>query len=230
MKRFKIVLILVCILFVNTVKAQIDESQMGFWNMYFFNADSKIGGFGVQGDIQHRNWAFGDLEQLLLRGGVTYKPENAKIKFTLGYGNITTGTYGSSKNNSGENRTYFEALYPVKVGKRFNFNHRFRYETRWVESQDLRTRYRFNLMLNIPLNNTDFSDNTLYISLYDELFINGQRNIGNNQSVEVFDRNRAYVALGYKFNSSIKLQVGAMQQATDNWTKNQLQFSLHHSF
>ena len=53
--------------------------------MYFFSADLGDKGFGVQGDIQYRNWNFGgDLEQLLLRGGLTYKPKNANVKFTLG--------------------------------------------------------------------------------------------------------------------------------------------------
>ena len=36
---------------------------------------------------------------------------------------------------------------------------------------------------------------TLYLALYNELFINGQRDIGNSNSVELFDRNRAYAAL-----------------------------------
>jgi hypothetical protein len=32
--------------------------------------------FGIQGDVQYRNWnTLGDLEQLLLRSGVTYKPQ-----------------------------------------------------------------------------------------------------------------------------------------------------------
>ena len=53
------------------------------------------GPWGFQGDIQYRNWdLFGDLEQLLLRGGLTYQPKNASIKFTLGYGNITSGAFG----------------------------------------------------------------------------------------------------------------------------------------
>lgn len=30
--------------------------------------------------------------------------------------------------------------------------HRFRYEQRFVENQDFRTRYRYNLFINVPLN------------------------------------------------------------------------------
>ena len=66
--------------------AQIDEDKLGAWYMYFFNTTFKESSWGVQGDIQHRNWNIaGDLEQLLLRGGITYKPKNVAVKLTLGY-------------------------------------------------------------------------------------------------------------------------------------------------
>ena len=74
-----------------------DQNKMGAWYMYFYNATFNESCWGIQGDIQYRNWnTFGDLEQLLIRSGITYQPKNEKIKFTLGYANITTGEYGSS--------------------------------------------------------------------------------------------------------------------------------------
>lgn len=186
---------------------------------------------GFQGDIQYRNWnAGGDLEQLLLRGGLTYKPANANIKFTLGYGNVQTGVYGPDNSTTSEHRIYQEALYPTKIGSRFYLNHRFRYEQRFVENQDLRTRYRYNLFLNIPLNNAEIVPNTFYLALYNELFINGERSIGNGKTVELFDRNRAYGAIGYVIARQLNVQVGAMRQTTDSWAKNQAQVSLHHTF
>jgi hypothetical protein len=211
--------------------AQIDEGQLGAWYMYFFSTSFKESQWGVQGDIQYRNWNLGgDLEQLLLRGGLTYKPNNANILFTLGYGNITTGSYGSDNSTTGESRIYQEALFPIQFGNRFYTNHRFRYEQRFVENQDFRTRYRYNLFLNIPLNKAAMEDKTIYLAFYNELFINGQRDIGDGNTVEVFDRNRFYYALGYIIKRGLKVQVGAMRQTTDNWGKNQLQLSLHHNF
>jgi len=70
-------------------------------------------------------------------------------------------------------------------------------------------------------------DKTLYLAFYNELFINGQRNIGNGNSVEIFDRNRSYAALGYMIKKGLKIQLGVMRQTTNNWGKNQLQFSFH---
>ena len=100
---------------------------MGAWYMYFFNTTFRESPWGIQGDVQFRNWNIaGDLEQLLLRGGVTYKPKKADIKLTFGYGNVTTGSYGTDKSTSNESRIYQEALFPVQFGNRLYTNHRFR--------------------------------------------------------------------------------------------------------
>lgn len=198
--------------------------------MYFFDGKIKEGPIGVQGDVQFRNWdVIGDLEQLLLRGGVYYTPRQAEIKFTLGYAHITTGIYGHHTQTSTENRMYQEALYPHKFGKRFYTNHRFRYEQRFVEGQTFRTRYRYNLFLNVPLNKASLEKKTIYLALYNELFINGQRSIGNGEEVEIFDRNRFYSALGYIPFDRLKVQLGWMNQTTDPWSKNQVQLSFHHT-
>ena len=215
----------------NDLNAQIQEDQTGGWYMYFFNTTLNDSPWGIQGDLQHRNWNIaGDLEQLMLRGGLTYSPQNANIKFTLGYGNITTGAFGSDNTTTAESRFYQEALFPVKFGNRFYTNHRFRYEQRFVENQDFRTRYRYNLFLNIALNKANMEKNTIYLALYNELFMNGQRTVGNGNTVEFFDRNRLYGAVGYVIQDGLKVQLGIMNQTTDSWGKNQLQLSLHHSF
>jgi len=221
-------IISICLLVSKKGNAQLNEDQMGAWYMYFFNTTFNESPWGVQGDVQFRNWnVAGDLEQLLLRGGITYKPKKADIKLTLGYGNVTTGSYGSDNSTTSESRIYQEALFPVQFGNRFYTNHRFRYEQRFVENQDFRTRYRYNLFLNIPLNKASMDDKTLYLALYNEIFINGQRNIGNGNSVEIFDRNRLYLAMGYIIKKGLKIQMGYMKQSTDNWQKSQFQFSFH---
>jgi hypothetical protein len=230
-QRLFLALFTFILLIPNLGKAQVDEDKLGAWYMYFFNAPFKESRWGVQGDVQYRNWNIaGDLEQLLLRGGVTYRPQNADITFTLGYANVTTGAFGSGSSTTGENRIYQEALIPVKVGTRFYFNNRFRYEQRFVENQDFRTRYRYSLMLNVPLNKVTMEEKAFYIALYNELFINGQRDIGNGKTVEYFDRNRAYAAVGYVISKGLRTQLGIMNQTTNNLSKNQLQVGMHQKF
>ena len=207
------------------------EDQLGAWYMYFFNKQFKNSQFGLQGDYQFRFWNAGsDLEQILLRTGVTYRPKNADIFFTLGYANITTGTFGESSSTIAENRMYQEALFPQKIGSRFLLTHRLRFEQRWVEGQNFRTRYRYNLFLNVPFNDTKLDKGVIYAALYNEIFVNGQTDIGEGRSVQLFDRNRTYLGLGYGLRKNLRLQVGWMRQATVNWAKNQAQFSLHHNF
>lgn len=230
-KRFIYVFTIVAFLVPNMSNAQETNDELGAWYMYFYNTTFKDSPWGIQGDLQYRNWNLGgDLEQLLIRSGITYQPKNTQIKFTLGYGNITTGVIGSSDKTSGEHRIYQEALYPVKFGNRIYTNHRFRYEQRFVENQNLRSRYRYNLFINVPLNKKTLEKKAIYLALYNEIFINGQRAIGNNNSVEIFDRNRAYAAIGYVIKNGIRVQLGIMNQTTDSQGKNQLQLSLHHKF
>lgn len=201
----------------------------GAWYMYFWNTTIKESQWGIQGDLQHRNYDLGgDMEQIMLRGGLTFKPKNSKIKFTLGLANITSGTFGNSTTNSNETRIYQEALIKNKVSNRFQFTHRFRYEQRFLTDQDLRTRYRYNIFLNVPLNSKNIEVNTVYLAFYNELFINGQQDIGNGKTVNIFDRNRTYAALGFGLLNSLNIQLGIMRQSTTDCYKDQLQVSLHH--
>ena len=228
MKIFRIPLSIALLSFnISNAFGQVDESQIGAWYMYFFNTSHEKSKIGFQGDVQYRNWNIaGDLEQLLLRGGVTFKPDNANIKFTLGYGNITTGTFGEESSTTNESRIYQEALFPTKIGERFYLNHRLRYEQRFIEEQTLRTRYRYNLFVNVALNQKEMKQKTIYLALYDEIFINGKGLLGQ----QIFDRNRAYIALGYVLKKGMKIQLGIMNQTTNTVNKNQLQLSFHHAF
>lgn len=229
MKYF--VLSLTFFLFIPKTAAQVDEAQTGAWYMYFYNANFKDSQWGIQGDFQYRDWSLlGDKEQLLLRSGLTYRPKETNVTFTFGVANITSGVPGDSDESSNENRLYQEALIPQKIGSRYFLTHRFRYEQRFVEDQDFRTRYRYMLFFNVPLNKTALEKNAVYLALYNELFINGETEIGDGRNVELFDRNRTYLGMGYFLAPKLRLQLGWMNQKTTGWGKGQLQFSLHQNF
>lgn len=227
-----ILLLLLCAWLASPLAAQtVEEDKLGAWYMYFYNAKFGDGPFGIQGDYQVRFWNFGnDLEQVLIRNGLTYSPKDAGVTFTLGYASITTGTPGESTNTVHENRIYQEALFSQRLGGRFLLTHRFRSEQRWLEGQDFRTRYRYNVFVNIPLNATDFGKGVVYLALYNEIFINGQTDIGDGREVEYFDRNRTYLGVGFGLRDNLRIQLGAMNQTTANWSKWQAQFSAHHAF
>ncbi len=222
----------VLFLFSSNTNAQVDEDKVGAWYLYIWNASfSKESSWGVQGDIQYRNWdLLGDLEQLLIRGAVTYKPKSIPIKFALGYGYTRSGTLGPSNDTRDGSRIYQEINAPQKIGSRLYFNHRFRFEQRFEQNQDFRTRWRYGLFLNVPINNKEIIAKTFYASFYNEIFLNGERKISDTDFVGIFDRNRTYIALGYAFSKKLKVQAGIMKQSTNSIKKNQLQLSLHHSF
>jgi hypothetical protein len=212
-------------------QAQIDEDELGAWYMYAWSAALDDRSFGFQGDVQYRNWdRLGDLEQLLIRGGVTINPQGARHTFTFGVAHVTSGEFGSSSATSRESRLYQELLIPQTIGHKLYVTHRFRYEQRWVDGQDLRTRLRYFLGLNFPLNRDSLGDGAIYLSFYNELFANLEKNIGDGRRVDAFDRNRAYLALGYALSDDLRLQFGFMSQKTKTLRKQQLQFNVIQRF
>lgn len=230
-KRLFVFVVVAVFLIPQKGSSQVDGGQLGSWYMYFWDVPIHDSSWGFQGDFQHRSWDVpGDLEQRLLRGGVTYTPVDTRLKFTLGYANISSGEFGPSDDTSSENRIYQELLFPHKLGTRFYLTHRFRLEQRMVEGQDFRTRGRYNLFLNVPLNKAEIVEGAVYLAFYNEIFINGQKDIGNGKTVDLFDRNRSYGGLGYAIKDNFKVQLAYMYQITDSWDKGQLQFSIHHRF
>lgn len=232
MKKFGI-LLLSFMIGSSALQAQnpVDEDQLGAWYMYFYQKRFNNSQFGIQGDFQYRAWDLArDKEQLLLRSGFTFRPKSEDILFTLGYAYIGSGAPGESNETVSENRIYQEALITQKVAGRFLFTHRFRYEQRYVDGQDFRTRFRYNLFLNVVLNKKTLEKGAIYLALYNEIFINGETAIGDGRSVELFDRNRTYHGMGYILGNSSRVQLGWMKQTTANWGKGQLQFSLHQNF
>ena len=102
-----------------------------------------------------------------------------------------------------------EASIPQRWGTKLYVGHRFRLEQRWVEDQDQRNRFRYFFSANYPLNKADLSKGSVYLSFYNELFLNLEKDIGRGKSVDTFDRNRTYLALGYSVSNNIRLQFRA---------------------
>lgn len=219
------------LLLVNPALATVDEDKVGAWYMYMWNHDRSDSRFGLQGDVQFRNWdVLGDLEQLLVRGGLTWRPESSTIKLTFGAAHVTTGEYGRRSRNTTESRLYQEALIPGRIGTRLQLSHRLRLEQRAVEGQSTRNRFRYFLGLNYPLNQDSLGVGAIYLNVYNEIFVNLEKEIGNDRRVDTYDRNRAYAAIGYGVSDSMRLQFGVMHQDTELWDKTQLQLNLFHTF
>lgn len=204
--------------------AQLDEDELGAWYIYVWSFADDDRRIGFQGDLQHRNWdRGGDLEQLLIRGAVTVRPDNARSRYAFGLAHIVSGAYGPSGANSREDRAYQEMTLPGRIGEKLYLTHRFRFEQRWVDNQDFRTRLRYLFGLDVPLNKTTLDRGAVYLSLYNEVFLNGNRDIGDGRRVDRFDRNRLYLGIGRTLSERSRVQFGYMHQQTSSVGKAQLQ-------
>ncbi|OOG68569.1 DUF2490 domain-containing protein [Algoriphagus sp. A40] len=205
-----------------------DESDLGSWYMYFGNFRFSETPWALHGEVQYRNNNFlGDLEQLLLRTGVQYNLKSGQVSFLAGYASITTGIPGDDSDTFHENRIYQEVILRQKLG-RVGLMHRYRYEQRWIAENDFRTRFRYAIFVNVPLNKKELNEKgAVYAQLYDEIFINGEKP-DSSPSIQFFDRNRIYLGLGYRTSTKLALQFGIMEQTGNNFSKTQLQFSAFH--
>jgi hypothetical protein len=147
-----------------------------------------------------------------LKGGLSYDLDK---NFTVLVG---TGRYNT-----------FDAPGPINVEKRLwqqlvltqlmsliKIEHRYRMEQRWLtyqaeDSSAFRQRLRYRLNAFVPLNHSTITNKTVFLSIYDEVFLNPKG--------PVFERNRVYAGTGYQFNTHMNIQLGWVRQANYNQSK-----------
>lgn len=190
------------------------SSDVGNWIIYF--GDKKINNrWNWHHEVQYRNFNFlGDTEQLLLRTGFGYNitEKNNNIHFGCAY--IYSEPYIMNTDNKTNYREYrvYQQFITRQVFGRLSVQHRYRFEQRFLED-DFRLRLRYFLALNVVLNPKKSKNQNIYLSAYNEIFLNTDQNI--------FDRNRVYGGLGYKFSKKIRTEVGLMNQYTGRVSRNQ---------
>lgn len=188
------------------------DSNFGNWMIYFGN--KKINSkWNLHHEVQYRNYnAIGDLEQLLLRAGLGYNLTES-TNLLVGYGYVLSENYigdSDEKFQVNEHRIYQQLITKQKF-KGLSVQHRYRFEQRFVEA-DFRLRFRYFLGANLPLSKKE--TNKLYLSAYNEIFINTESN--------VFDRNRLYGGFGYKISDSVRVELGYMNQFFETSSRDQL--------
>ena len=143
-------------------------------------------------EVQYRNYNMvGDIEQLLLRTGIGYNLTANNNNILLGYAYVYSEPYiagTENKTSFSEHRIYQQFITRASFG-RFNMLHRYRFEQRFFED-DFRLRLRYFVSTNASLNRKQMSDKTIYLSFYNEIFVNTKQ--------VFFDRNRIYGGIGYR--------------------------------
>ena len=213
---------LICIVFIsNNVKGQNpEENELGNWLMYF--GTHKISEkYSLHYETQLRNYeVISNFNQLLPRVGLNYHIDESSI-VTAGYAFIPTQNEfdkGWGKEMVTENRIWEQFILRNSIN-RVKIRHRYRLEQRWVKAGDITTyknRARYMLSVKLPISKNE--ESPLFISLYDEIFLN----ISDNP----FDQNRLFAALGYQVNKQMNIQLGYLRHRSGGLDLNRLQLAL----
>lgn len=202
---------------IGSIKAQ--KSDTGNWLMLFGN-EKMNDKFNIHYEVQYRDYEFlGDLNQLLLRTGIGYNLAENNNNVLLGYAYVHSRNYDADQNVKSveEHRIFQQFITKQKFG-RVSLNHRYRIEERFLEPK-MEVRFRYQLSVNIPFNNTSLIKNTWYANIYDEIFINAKK--------DAYDRNRLYGGIGYVINDKMRVEAGYMNQSTASVSRNQLQIGFY---
>ena len=219
----KLILILLLTSIVSVVSAQnprkYTENTNG-WYMYF--GDHKISPkWGVHLEAQwRRNEIITKPDQLLLRPGINYY-FNKQAFATVGYCFVETYPYGefAVKTQFPEHRIWEQIQVKNQI-ERFEVITRYRLEQRFILYPTLQNgvwepgpsvyqnRFRLLTRVSVPFKGKTIEDESTYISAYDELWVS----FGQHVQYNIFDQNRAYIALGHKFKGLGRVELGYMNQ------------------
>jgi len=221
MKKLILAAVLIVVTCCFTFSQKIISPQTHAWVMCFGNHRISER-WGLHTEYQwRRSDLFNDWQQSLLRLGVDYYAKSG-AQFTAGYGWIRTYTYGDQPiaYNFNEHRIWEQLILKSKAG-RFDFQHRYRLEQRFLENwvndafgtyaMDgflFRQRIRYRFLVTMPISRKEMKDNTLFLAAYDEPLLGFGKGIAKN----ILDQNRLYVALGWRFNSNFNVQLGYLNQ------------------
>ncbi len=218
MKLIKTLFVAFSIIAVSNYSSLAQQSDLGNWFVYL--ANQKLNNnWTWANEIQYRSYNFAsDFEQLLIRTGIGYNLTDNNNNLLLGLAYIRSEPYINGTDNklkSNEFRVYQQFINRQTIG-RVALQHRYRIEERFLPNNAFRMRFRYFLALNIPLNKKVIEKNTLYLSGYNEIFINEQN--------PTFDRNRIFTGVGLGVGKNTRIETGVMYQLFE--TRNRPQWQI----
>jgi hypothetical protein len=213
-------LLLIVLLFVaGFTNAQVSQQSGWFASFNTISLNKKL---SLHAEIQVRstdNWE--QVQTILPRIGLNYHIRPNQI-FTAGYAFIPHRVVLNSKSSLlAENRIFQQFIVSHKV-LTAGISHRFRLEERFVPTAELNnhevvksgtlysTRLRYFIRAIIPFSCQQPFTKGMFGALQNELFLT----VTNKENVngQVFDQNRAYAAIGYRFSKKLDLEMGYMSQ------------------
>jgi hypothetical protein len=173
-------------------------------------AEHRLGGFveaQARSNALFRQYFYNEL-----KGGVSFDLDK-NFTVLLGGGRYATSDFQDRRAGplSVEKRLW-QQIVLTQYTSRLRIEHRYRVEQRWFRFRDdstsFRQRLRYRLNAFYPLNRKAIGPGTVFLSAYDEIFL--------NPKAPVLERNRIYLGAGYQFNNYLTLQIGWVNQADYN--------------
>lgn len=173
--------------------------------------------FDLLADAQLRSAnKYAYVSTLLLRGAISYKLNEANA-VAVGYAYLDNwDRQGAKRSYSLENRLFEQYQYGFKI-KKIAMKLRARLEQRFVKKETVAfsQRARAFVSAQIPLVAGAQFNKGFYVEVQDEIFFNIQhKNVVNNS---LFDQNRPYGALGYRWSKKFDTEVGYMYWVKRNF-------------
>lgn len=140
-----------------------------------------------------------------------------KLSATLGHAYLFSENFDKEFGVTATSQHWiYEQLTFRKTYKDLSINNRYRIEHRWINklgNTNLRHRIRYRLQLSHPINHC------WYGKIFNEIIINFKE--------PVFNQNRLYAGLGYKFNKSLKTEIGYHKLHFTNRQYDKIRFAVY---
>lgn len=224
--RLRIITAVLALYIISTgaVKAQTPEYIHGNFSSWFLmiNRFQLTPRWSITNELHERTGSFlHDQGQFLWRPSVDYSL-NKNVEFSVGYSLIHVDPYEpfNQKMTTTEHNIWEQVMLKWDVGK-VHFANRFRQEERWAPNiqtdvngrpyytYDHKNRFRYRFIVSFDLFKIKNSKGAFFANIWDEYWFN---NKAKSLAPESFTRNWAYAAIGYRFNPTMNLQVGYMNQ------------------
>ena len=182
----------------------------GIYTKYHFN--NKWAYYGEY-HVRRRD-GIKEMAQIYLRFGATYKVAKY-LDVTAGFVNPYYWAPDQEDPNLDkvvpQYRTWEQAVLAtpfehIKVFHQLRLEQRFKRDYAKSSPFKLTHRFRHKLTIYIPLNHKDFIPKTVFLSLYEEIFIQTGESIVYNH----LEDNRVFIGLGYNLSHDIQIQSGYM--------------------
>jgi hypothetical protein len=168
--------------------------------------------WGLWFDVHYRLSDFvRNPSQIILRPAITYLLTD-NLRLNAGYAYVLSYPQGDFETVLPEHRPWQQIWYRqthrrVQTLQWLRLEERFRRTLdNGVVSDDFtfNWRLRYNLSVWIPLNNAEMIPGTVFVSLFDELFLN----FGDNIVYNTFDQNRFFMGAGFQFTPQFNVHLG----------------------